>query len=57
MRNAPWYPWLSAALWGLLVFGLLLVNTGGNALLSAAGGAVVAELSRRIAKARGSAEQ
>jgi hypothetical protein len=50
LRERPWWPWASAALWGLLVLVLLLVNTG-NVVLAVAGGAVVAELSRRLAKA------
>lgn len=52
MRQQPWYPWASAAGWGLLVFALVFVNTGGNLLLAAGIGAVVAEISRRVALAR-----
>lgn len=47
LKDRPWYPWASAALWGLLVFALVLVNSG-NAVLALALGAIVALISRRI---------
>ena len=61
MKDAAWYPYASGFGWGLLVFALLFVNSGGNLLLSLVLGAFVAVLSHRIAQrqqqARGSAEQ
>jgi len=61
MKNAPWYPYASGFGWGLLVFVLVFVNSGGNLLLSLALAVLVAVLSHRIAerqqKAQGSAEQ
>ena len=51
LRERPWFPWLSAALWGLLVLALVLVNSG-NVVLAVALGAVVAVLSHRIDRSR-----
>lgn len=47
LRDRPWFPWVSAALWGLLVLGLVAVNTG-NVVLAVALGLVVALISRKI---------
>ena len=51
LRDRPWFPWLSAALWGLLVLALVLVNSG-NVVLAVALGLVVAVLSHRIDRSR-----
>lgn len=51
LRDRPWFPWLSAALWGLLVLGLVLVNSGDVALAIALG-LVVAVISHRIDRSR-----
>lgn len=47
MREQPWFPYVSAAAWGLGTLLLVLVNTG-NLLLAAALGAVVALISWRV---------
>ena len=47
LRDRTWFPWLSAALWGLLVVALVLVNSG-NAVLAVGLGLVVAVISHRI---------
>lgn len=47
LRDRPWFPWLSAAVWGLLVLALALVNSG-NLVLAVALGLVVAAISYRI---------
>lgn len=58
MKDASWYPYASGLGWGLLVLALVLVNTGGNLLLSLALASVVAVISHRIAqKGQRSAEQ
>ncbi|MCW2680821.1 MAG: hypothetical protein JWM62_2222 [Frankiales bacterium] len=51
LRDRPWYPWLSAALWGLVVFALVLVNSG-NVVLAVVLGLVVAVISQRIDRSR-----
>jgi hypothetical protein len=51
LRDRPWFPWVSAALWGLVVFALVLVNSG-NLILALALGLVVAVLSQRIDRSR-----
>ena len=51
LRDRPWFPWVSAALWGLLVLALVLVNSG-NVVLAVALGLVVAVLSHRIDRSR-----
>lgn len=51
LRERPWFPWLSAALWGLLVLALVLVNSG-NVVLALALGTGVAILSHRIDRSR-----
>ena len=51
LRERPWYPFLSAAVWGLVVLGLVLVNSG-NVVLAVALGLVVAVLSHRIDRSR-----
>ena len=56
VTQRPWYPWASAAGWALLVFVLVYVNSGGSLVLALVLGAVVGEISRRIARSR-SAEQ
>lgn len=47
LKERPWFPWLSAALWGLVVFALVLVNSR-NVVLAVVLGLVVAGISRRI---------
>ena len=49
MRDAAWYPYASGFGWGLLVLALVLVNSGGNLLLSIVLAAFVAVLSHRLA--------
>lgn len=51
-KDRSWYPWVSAIVYGVLVFALLLVNTGGNLLVAVAVGLGVALLSWRIDRAR-----
>lgn len=51
LRDRPWFPWASAAAWGLVVLALVLVNSG-NAVLAVAVGLVVAVLSHRIDRSR-----
>lgn len=51
LRERSWYPWLSAALWGLVVFALVLVNSG-NVVLAVALALVVAAISSRIDRPR-----
>ena len=51
LRERPWYPWLSAALWGLAVFALVLVNSS-SLVLAVALGVVVAVISRKIDRSR-----
>ena len=51
LRDRPWFPWASAAAWGLAVFALVLVNSG-NAALAVVLGGVVAVLSHRIDRSR-----
>lgn len=50
-KDRPWFPWVSAALWGLLVFALVLVNSG-SAVLAVGLGLGVAVLSHRIDASR-----
>lgn len=61
VKDAAWYPYASGFGWGLLVLGLVFVNSGGNLLLSLMLAVLVAVISHRIAqrqqKAQGSAEQ
>ena len=47
LRERPWFPWLSAVLWGLLVLGLVLVNSG-SVVLAVGLGLAVAALSHWI---------
>ena len=47
VRSRPWFPWVSAALWGLVVLALVLVNSG-NVVLAVVLGVAVMLLSRRI---------
>ena len=47
LRERPWFPWLSAALWGLVVLALVLVNSG-NVVLAVVLALVVAAISYRI---------
>ncbi len=47
LRERPWFPWLSATAWGLVVLALVLVNSG-SILLAVVLGVVVAVISRRI---------
>lgn len=51
LRDRPWFRWLSAALWGLLVLALVLVNSG-SVVLAVALGLLVAVLSHRIDRSR-----
>jgi hypothetical protein len=51
LRDRSWYPWLSAALWGLVVLALVLVNSG-NVVLAVVLGLLVAALSHRIDRPR-----
>ena len=51
LRDRPWFPWFSAALWGLVVFALVLVNSG-NVLLAIALGTVVTVISQRVDRSR-----
>ena len=51
LRERPWFPYASAAVWGLVVFGLVLVNSG-NVVLAVALGLVVAAISQRIDRSR-----
>lgn len=51
LRDRPWFPFLSAALWGLVVFALVLVNSG-NVVLAVAVGLVVAVISHRVDRSR-----
>ena len=51
LRERPWFPWFSAALWGLVVLALVLVNSG-NVVLAVALGLGVAVLSHRIDRSR-----
>ncbi len=50
LRDRPWFPWLSAALWGLLVLVLVLVNSG-NVVVAIALAAVVAAITLRFDRA------
>lgn len=50
MRKQPGYPYVSAAVWGLGVFVLVLVNSG-SLVLAALLAAVVAFISWRISAA------
>ena len=53
VREQRWYPYASAAVWGLVVLVLVLVNSG-NVLLALLLGALVALISWRIdGRARG----
>lgn len=54
LKDAPWFPYVSALAWGVLVFLLVLLNSG-HLLLAMLLGAVVAVLSRQIDK-RGSGQ-
>lgn len=47
LKDQAWFPWLSAALWGLVVFALVLVNSK-NIVLAVALGLLVGVISRRI---------
>lgn len=49
VKEQPWYPYVSVAVWGLVVFVLVLVNTG-TVVLALLLGAVVAGLSAWIAR-------
>lgn len=51
LKDQAWFPWLSAALWGLVVFALVLVNSG-NVVLAVALALVVAAISQRIDRSR-----
>ena len=51
LRDRPWFPWASAAVWGVVVLALVLVNSG-NVVLAVAIGLVVAVISHRIDRAR-----
>jgi hypothetical protein len=51
LKHQPWWPWASAALWGLVVFALVLVNSG-NLFLAGVLGLAVTALSRRIDRSR-----
>ena len=51
LRDRPWYPWLTAALWGLVVVALVLVNSG-NVVLAVVLGLLVAGISHRIDRPR-----
>ncbi len=50
-KERAWFPWVSAALWGLLVLVLVLVNSG-NVVLAVALGLLVTVLSHRIDRSR-----
>ncbi len=47
LRERPRFPWLSPVLWGLLVLGLVLVNSG-SVVLAVGLGLVVTVISHRI---------
>ena len=51
MREQPWFPYASAAVWGLVVLALVLVNSG-NVVLAVVLGLVVAVISHRIDRSR-----
>jgi hypothetical protein len=51
LKDRSWFPWASAALWGLLVFALVLVNSS-NVVLALVLGLVVAVISQRIDRSR-----
>lgn len=51
LRERPWFPWVSAAVWGLVVLALVLLNSG-NIVLALGLGALVAVLSHRIDRSR-----
>lgn len=55
-RQRPWFRWLSAVLWGLLVLGLVLVNSG-SVVLAVGLGLAVSVLSHRIDSAGRSGRQ
>ncbi len=50
-KDRAWFPWVSAAIWGLVVLALVLGNSG-NVVLAVALGLVVAVISQRIDRSR-----